>query len=59
MKTILLAIVVTFFFSGCDWFGSPELYKSEPGRTTYRAVDESLPDAEVTPVPQKIPGESR
>jgi hypothetical protein len=44
--------------TGCEWFGPPEKYKTEPGRTTYRSADENSPDA-VTPLPQKIPGESR
>jgi hypothetical protein len=59
VKTIVLAITATFFSAGCGWFGSPEIYKSESGRTTYRAADQNPTDSQVAPAPQKIPGESR
>jgi hypothetical protein len=53
-------LIATFFLAGCGWFGSPELYQSESGRTTYRAADENPAEhPEVTPAPQKLPGESR
>jgi hypothetical protein len=52
-------LTATFFFVGCSWFGSPEAYKSESGRTTFRAANEGpTGEPEVTPAPQKIPGES-
>jgi hypothetical protein len=56
----LTAVVVTatFLFSGCEWFGPAEKYKTESGRTTYRATGESSTDT-VSPPPQKIPGESK
>ncbi|HET9857479.1 MAG TPA: hypothetical protein VFP99_06555 [Chthoniobacterales bacterium] len=60
MKRIALAITTTFFFGGCGWFGTPEAYKSESGRTTFRAANERPSEqSEVAPAPQKIPGESR
>jgi len=62
LKTILsaLAILVTVLLSSCSWFGPAEAYKSERGRTTYRAAEENpATGPEVTPAPQKIPGESR
>jgi PBP1b-binding outer membrane lipoprotein LpoB len=60
VKRIVLAITAIFFLAGCSWFGSPEAYKSESGRTTFRAANESPTEhPDVTPVPQKIPGESR
>jgi hypothetical protein len=58
MKSILLAITATFFLAGCDWFGSAELYKSEPGRTVFRSPEETGGET-ATPAPQKVPGESR
>jgi hypothetical protein len=60
VKRIVLAIATIFFFAACGWFGSPEAYKSESGRTTFRAANERPSEqSEVTPAPQKIPGESR
>jgi hypothetical protein len=61
VKRIFRAVMLTttFFFVGCSWFGSPEAYKSESGRTTFRAANEGpAGQPEVTPAPQKIPGES-
>jgi hypothetical protein len=56
----LLAIVAMFSLFGCSWFGPAEQYKTESGRTTYRAAKENpATRSEVTPAPQKIPGESR
>ena len=53
-------LITTFFLAGCEWFGPAERYKSESGRTTFRAADESpATRPEVTPAPQKIPGEGR
>jgi hypothetical protein len=48
-----------FFVVGCAWFGSPEAYKSESGRTTFRAANEKPAEPEVAPAPKKVPGESR
>jgi len=55
-----LAITAMFSLAGCGWFGPPEAYKSESGRTTFRAANENPSEhAEATPATQKIPGESR
>jgi len=55
-----LAITAMFLLAGCGWFGSPEAYKSESGRTTFRAANENASEhGEASPAPQKIPGESR
>jgi len=51
-------LITTFFLVGCEWFGPAERYKSESGRTTFRAADQSQAEPEVTPAPQKMPGES-
>ncbi|MDP9187337.1 MAG: hypothetical protein M3O72_08290 [Verrucomicrobiota bacterium] len=56
----MLAITALFFFAGCEWFDPAEVHKTESGRTTYRAANESPTEhPDVTPAPQKIPGESR
>ena len=55
-----LALTAMFSLASCGWFGSPEAYKSESGRTTFRAADERPSEpGQVTPSSQKIPGESR
>jgi len=59
VKTIVVAITAMSFFAGCGWFNTPEAYKSESGRTTFRAAAQSPGEPDVTPVPQTIPGESR
>jgi hypothetical protein len=33
-----------FWFSGCEWLGPAEKYKTESGRTTYRAADKNPTD---------------
>jgi len=53
-----LAIMAIGFVVGCGWFGSPEAYKSESGRTTFKSAEAS-PSESVTPAPEKIPGDSR
>jgi len=58
VKRIVLAITAMFFVAGCGWFGSPEAYKSESGRTTFRAAEQSPTEPQATPAPRKIPGES-
>jgi len=57
VKSIALAIAATFLFSACGWFGPIEKHKTEAGRTTFRSAEESPAESEVTPPPQKIPGE--
>jgi hypothetical protein len=60
VKSIALAILVPFLFFGCGWFGPAEKYRTEGERTTYRAAEENpATRSDVTPVPQRIPGESR
>jgi hypothetical protein len=47
-------------FAGCGFLGTQEQVRQEPGRTTYRVPeDNSLERPDVTPVPEKVPGESR
>jgi len=60
LKTIAVVITATFLFGSCSWFGPAEQYKTESGRTTYRAAEENpATSSEVTPASQKIPGESK
>jgi hypothetical protein len=60
LKTIAVVITATFLFGGCSWFGPAEQYKTESGRTTYRAGEENpATRTEITSAPQKIPGESK
>ena len=55
-----LALTAMLSLASCGWFGSPEAYKSESGRTTFRAAKERPSEpGQVTPASQKIPGESR
>jgi len=56
----MLALIAMFSLASCGWFGSPEAYKSESGRTTFRAANERPSEpGQITPASQKIPGESR
>ena len=47
-------------FAACGFFGPQEQVRQEPGRTTYRVPEgNSLEPPDITPVPEKVPGESR
>jgi hypothetical protein len=62
VKRVLRGVTIfaAILFSACGWFGPAEKYKTESGRMTYRAAEENpATRSEVTPAPQKIPGESR
>jgi hypothetical protein len=52
------AITAILLLIGCSWFESPELYKSDPGRTVFRSPEQTGGET-ATPAPQKVPGESR
>ncbi|HLW34782.1 MAG TPA: hypothetical protein VKS98_03905 [Chthoniobacterales bacterium] len=55
-----LAITLLLLFNGCGLFGPPEESRQQSGHTVYRVPGGSA--AEIpspTPVPQKIPGESK
>jgi hypothetical protein len=53
-KDLALSLSLSQTSAGCGWFGSPEVYKSESARTTYRAVNGSPTEhPEVPPAPQK------
>jgi hypothetical protein len=54
----ILILAASLALAGCGWFGAPEASKHEPGRTVYRAAEESPMDVpEAAPVKQKVPGE--
>jgi hypothetical protein len=60
VKRTLILFLITGAFAACGFLGTPEQVRREPGRTTYRAVeDNSLERPDITPVPEKVPGESR
>jgi hypothetical protein len=60
VKRTFILFFIAGSFAACSWFGTPEQVRQERGRATYRAAeDNSLEQPEVTPVPQKVPGESR
>jgi hypothetical protein len=47
-------------FAACGFFGPQEQVRQEPGRTTYRVPEgNSLEPPDITPVQEKVPGESR
>jgi len=56
---LLLAIVAISLSQGCEWFGPAEKHKTDEGRTTYRSAAENPNGEAVTPLPQRVPGESR
>ena len=58
LRTILFAMIAALPLAACGWFGPAEKYKTESGRTTYRAADES-PASTIAPESQKIPGEKK
>jgi hypothetical protein len=54
------AILAIFLFAGCAFFRAPEEVREQSGRTTYRVPGGSLAELpSPTPVPEKIPGESK
>jgi hypothetical protein len=60
VKRTLVFFSMAAAFAACGFFGAPEQVREEPGRTTYRAPeDNSLERPDITPVPEKVPGESR
>jgi hypothetical protein len=56
----LLTIAGSLTIAACSLFGPGEAVREEPGRTLYRAAEENPLDApDVTPLREKVPGESR
>jgi len=53
-------LVGTLLLAGCAFFRAPEEVREQSGRTTYRVPGGSLAELpSPTPVPEKIPGESK
>jgi hypothetical protein len=60
VKRSLVLFSITGVLTSCGLLGPQEQVREEPGRTTYRAAeDTSLERPDTTPIPQKVPGESR
>ena len=64
VRTMFVHAAVLFSIAGafaaCGFFGPQEQVRQEPGRTTYRVPEgNSLERPDFTPVPEKVPGESR
>jgi hypothetical protein len=60
VKRTLVLFSIAGAFAGCGFLGPQEQVRREPGRTTYRVPeDNSLERPDITPVPEKVPGESR
>jgi hypothetical protein len=60
VKRTLVLFSIAGAFAACGLLGTPEQIRQESGRTTYRAAeDSSLERPDITPVPEKVPGESR
>jgi hypothetical protein len=57
---VVFAIAGSLAMAGCSLLGSGEEVRDEPRRSIYRAANESPVDnPDVTPVREKVPGESR
>jgi hypothetical protein len=60
MKRTFILFSIAGAFASCGFFGPQEQVRQEPGRTTYRVPDSnSLERPDITPVTEKVPGESR
>jgi hypothetical protein len=57
---VVFAIAGSLAMVGCNLLGSGEEVRDEPRRSIYRAANENPVDnPDVTPVQEKVPGESR
>jgi hypothetical protein len=57
---VVFAIAGSLAMVGCSLLGSGEEVRDEPRRSIYRAANENPVDnPDVTPVQEKVPGESR
>jgi hypothetical protein len=62
VKRILSGVAITLLllWSGCGFLGAPEEVRQQSGHTVYRVPGGSIAEmASPTPLPQKVPGESR
>jgi hypothetical protein len=60
MKRTLALFSIAGAFAACGFFGPQEQVRQEPRSTTYRVPEgNSLERPDITPVPEKVPGESR
>jgi hypothetical protein len=60
VKRAFVLVSIAGAFAACGLFGPQEQVRQEPGRATYRVPEGiSLEAPDITPVPEKVPGESR
>jgi hypothetical protein len=58
--SLFVAITTMLFFSGCGFFGSPrEEVTQQPNKAVFRSAEPSTEEPDLTPVPQKVPGETK
>ena len=55
----LLTIAGSLTIAACSFFEPGEATREESGRTLYRAAEENPAAPEVTPLREKVPGETR
>jgi hypothetical protein len=60
VKGIVAVVTVAgaLTLAGCSFFEPGEAVREKSGRTLYRAAEEN-PSPEVTPLREKVPGETR
>jgi hypothetical protein len=57
---VILTIAGSLTIAACSFFGPGEAVQEESGRARYRAAEENPLDApDVTPLREKVPGETR
>ena len=60
VKRTLVLFSIAGAFAACGLLGTPEQVRQESGRTTYRLPQDNLLERpDITPVQEKVPGESR
>jgi hypothetical protein len=58
--SLFVAIIAMTFFSGCAFLGSPrEEVNQQPNKAVFTSAEPSTEDPDVTPAPQKVPGETK
>ena len=59
-KRTLAFFSIACAFAACGLLGPQEQFREEPGSARYRVPESTaVAPAEITPVPEKVPGESR
>jgi hypothetical protein len=56
--SLFVAITTMLFCSGCGFFGSPrEEVTQQPNKAVFKSAETPTEEPDLTPVPQKVPGE--